>query len=92
MEKADKRRNPFRFEADVLLTGLWEWDKLMKMSESYLEWMPEAREPVDSPAYQWFVRLKYMPIASQLQVEASVGTTMRWRLGRMRCDLCLIRR
>ena len=31
MEKADKRMNTFRFEADVLLTGLMEWDKLMKM-------------------------------------------------------------
>ena len=27
MEKADKRRNPFRFEAEVLLTGLREWYK-----------------------------------------------------------------
>ena len=32
MEKADKRRNPFRFEADVLFTWLLEWDNLMKMS------------------------------------------------------------
>ena len=32
--------------------------------------MPEAREPVDTPAYQWFVRFKYMPMASQLEVEA----------------------
>ena len=61
---ADKRRNHFRFEADVLLTGLREWDKLIKMSENYLEGMPEAREPVESPAYQWFVRFKYIPIAS----------------------------
>ena len=50
--KADKRRNPFRFEADVLLTGLREWDKGMNVSESFFEGMPEAREPVDSPAYQ----------------------------------------
>ena len=70
MEKADKRRNPFRFEADVLLKGLQEWYKRMKVSESFLEWMPEAREPVDSPAYQGFVRFKYVPMASQLEVEA----------------------
>ena len=41
------------------------------MSESYLEGMPEAREPVDSPTYQWFVRFKYMSIVSQLD-EGSV--------------------
>ena len=69
MEKADKRRNTFRFEADVLLTGLLEWDKMMKVSESFLKVMPEAMELVDSPAYQWFVRFKYMPMASQLDVE-----------------------
>ena len=34
--------------------------------------MAEAWEPVDSPAYQWFVRLKYMPILSQLEDESSV--------------------
>ena len=28
--------------------------------------MPEARGPVDSPAYQWFVRFKYMPIVARL--------------------------
>ena len=27
-------------------------------------------ETVDSPAYQWFVRFKYMPLASQSKVEA----------------------
>ena len=42
----------------------------MKVSENFLEGMPEAREPVDSPAYQWFVRFMYMPIASHLEVEA----------------------
>ena len=52
MEREDKPRNPFRFEADVLLTGLREWDKRMKVLENFLEEMPEAREPVDSPAYQ----------------------------------------
>ena len=67
MEKADKRRNPFRFEGDVWLTGLRKCDKQIKVSESYLERMPEAREPVDSPAYQWFVRFKYMPIFAQLE-------------------------
>ena len=41
MEKADKMRNPYRFEADVLLTGLREWDRRMKVPENYLEWMPE---------------------------------------------------
>ena len=35
MEKADKRRNTFRFEADVLLTGLLEWDKMMKVSRAF---------------------------------------------------------
>ena len=38
----------------------------MKAPENYLEGMTEAWEPVDSPAYQWFVRFKYMPIMSQL--------------------------
>ena len=71
MEKADKRMNPYRYEADVLLTGLREWDRRMKVSENYLEWMPEAWEPVDSPAYQWFVRFKYMPIVSQLEDEGT---------------------
>ena len=65
-EKADKRRNPYRYEADVLLTWLREWDRRMKVPENYLEGMPEAYEPVDFPAYQWFVRFKYMPIVSQL--------------------------
>ena len=68
-ERADKRRNTFRFEAAVLLTGLREWDKRMKVFENYLEWMPEAKVPVDSPAYQWFVRFKYMHMASQVEVE-----------------------
>ena len=43
---------------------------MMKVSESYLEGMPEAMDPVDAPACQWFVRFKYMPMASQLEVEA----------------------
>ena len=72
MEKADKRRNPYRYEADVLLTGLREWDRRLKTPENYLEGMAEAWEPVDSPAYQWFVRFKYMPILSQLEDESSV--------------------
>ena len=42
MEKADKRRNPYRYEADVLLTGLRECDRRMKVPENYLEGMPEA--------------------------------------------------
>ena len=58
MERADKRSNPFRFETDVSLTRLRECDKRMKVSENFLEGMPEAREPVDSPAYQLFVRFK----------------------------------
>ena len=33
--------------------------------------MPEAWEPVDSPAYKWFVRFKYMPIVSQLEDEVT---------------------
>ena len=52
MEKADKRSNPYRYEADVLLTGILEWDRRMNVPENYLEGMPEAYEPVDSPAYQ----------------------------------------
>ena len=39
MERAYKRRNHFRFEADVLLTGQLEWDKRMKISESFLKGM-----------------------------------------------------
>ena len=42
----------------------------MKVSESFLDGMQEAMEPDDSPAYQWLVRFKYMPMASQLDVEA----------------------
>ena len=38
----------------------------MKTSENFLEGMAEAHEPVDSPAYQWFVRFKYMPIVARL--------------------------
>ena len=53
-----------------MLKWLREWDKRLKVSESFLEGKPDAREPVDSPAYQWFVRLEYMPMASQLEVEA----------------------
>ena len=48
------------------MTGLREWDRRLKAPENYLERMPEAWEPVDSPAYQWFVRFKYMPIFAQL--------------------------
>ena len=66
MEKAEKRRNPYRYEPDVLLTGLREWDKRLKAPENFLEGMPEAWEAVDSPAYQWFVRFKYMPILARL--------------------------
>ena len=51
----------------MLLTGLREWNKRMKVPDNYLEGMPEAYEPVDSPAYQWFVRFKYMPILAQLE-------------------------
>ena len=54
-----------------MLTGLREWDRRMKVPENYLEWMPEAYEPVNSPAYQWFVRFKYMPIVSQLEDEGT---------------------
>ena len=64
-EKADKRGNPYRYGADVLLTGLRAWDKEMKTSENFLEGMAEAHEPVDSPAYQLFARFKYMPIAAR---------------------------
>ena len=45
------------------------------MPENYLEGMPEDYESVDSPAYQWFVRFKYMPIVSQLEDE---GTKYWW--------------
>ena len=31
-----------------------------------MEEMPEAHEPVDSPAYQSFVRFKYMPLVARL--------------------------
>ena len=48
VEKAEKRRN--RFEADVLLTGLREWDRRLKAPENYLEGLSEAWEPVDSPS------------------------------------------
>ena len=34
--------------------------------------MVEAWEPVDSPAYQWFVKLKFMPILSHLEGERTV--------------------
>ena len=67
VERVEKRRNPYRFEPDVLLTGLREWDRRLKAPENFLERMPEAWEPVDSPAYQWFVRFKYMPILAQLE-------------------------
>ena len=56
----------------MLLPGLREWDRRLKVPENHLEGMPEAWEPVDSPAYQWFVRFKYMPILSQLE---DAGTT-----------------
>ena len=46
---------------------LLECDRRMKVPENYLEGMPEAYEPADSPAYQWFVRFKYMPIFAQLE-------------------------
>ena len=58
VEKAEKRRNPYRYEPDVLLTRLRECYRRLKAPENYLEGMPEAWEPVDSPAYQWFVRFK----------------------------------
>ena len=32
MENVDKRSNHFRFEADVLLTRIREWNKRMKVS------------------------------------------------------------
>ena len=38
----------------------------MKTSENFLEGMAEEHEPVDSPAYQWFVRFTYMPIVARL--------------------------
>ena len=65
-EKAEKRRNPYMYEPDILLTGLREWNRRLKVPENYLEGMSEACEPVYSPAYQWFVRFKYMPIFAQL--------------------------
>ena len=58
----------------MLLTGLRECDRRLKAPENYLEGMPEAWEPVDSPAYQWFVRFKYMPIFAQLEE----GGTVCW--------------
>ena len=67
VERVEKMRNPYRYEPDVLLTGIREWDRRLKVPENYLEGMPEAYEPVDSPAYQWFVRFKYMPIFAQLE-------------------------
>ena len=67
VERVEKKRNPYRFEPDVLLTGLREWDRRLKAPENYLEGMSEAWEPVDSPAYQWFVRFKYMQILSKLE-------------------------
>ena len=61
--------NPLRYEGDVLLTGLRAWDKQIKVSERYLEGMPEAREPVILPAYKWFVRFKYTPVVAQLETD-----------------------
>ena len=55
----------------MLLTGLMEWDRRLKAPENFLEWMPEAWEPVDSPAYQWFVSFKYMPIFVRRMPEES---------------------
>ena len=34
-----------------------------------MEVMPEAREPVISPAYKWFVRFKYTPVVAQLETD-----------------------
>ena len=67
VERAEKRRNPYRYEPGVLLTWLRECDKRLKTPENFLDGMPEALDPVDSPAYQWFVRFKYMPILAQLE-------------------------
>ena len=67
VEKVEKRRNPYMFEPDVLLTGLLECVRRLKAPENFLEGMPEAWEPVGLPAYQWFVRFKYMPIFAQLE-------------------------
>ena len=37
VERVEKRRNPYRFEPDVLLTGIREWYKRLKVPENYLE-------------------------------------------------------
>ena len=42
VERVEKRRNPYRYEPDVLLTGIREWDRRLKVPENYLEGMPEA--------------------------------------------------
>ena len=88
----EKRRNPFRYEPDVLLTGIREWDKRLKVPENYLEWMQEAYEPVDSPAYQWFVRFKYMPIFAQLEEKDVCWYDHEFAFGKKRCASCSTRR
>ena len=34
VERVEKRRNPYRHEPDVLLTGLREWNKRMKVPDN----------------------------------------------------------
>ena len=48
-----------------------------------MERMPEALEPVDSPAYQWFVRFKYIRVWKigrivQKKSELSVMAIEEW--------------
>ena len=58
----------------MLLTGLLEWDRWLRAPENYLKGLPQAWEPVDSSAYQWFVRFKYMPMFAKLEE----GETVCW--------------
>ena len=51
----------------MFLTGLREWYRRLKAPDNHLEGIAEAWEPVDSPAYQWLVSFKYMPIFAQLE-------------------------
>ena len=37
--------------------------------EDFREFLERYVEPVDSPAYNWFVRFKYMPMVSQLDTD-----------------------
>ena len=74
------------------MTGLRAWDKTMRVPENFLEEMPEAYEPVDSPAYQWFVRFKYIQVVSQLDEGSECWYDHEFAFGDNQVATCLIRR